>query len=367
MGLSDRTMNLISSAQRLSTRKQYLGGHILLGQQPRPKGQEHSGRIRILTSLHYDNRWSYSAINSARSALSNYLSQGTERHTVGTHPLVTKLMRGIFNANPPKTRYSKIWEVGVVLNMLRSWSPITALSLQELTTKMVMLMALVTAQRVQSLSKLSLDSLIISPEKLVFVIQDLIKQNRPGSSGQVFEFMVYPYDERLCIARHIQLYIEYTKSIRGQRMVLLISYKKPHKRVTTQTISRWLKYVLKMAGIDTNVFNSHSTRAAATSAAKILEVPTAQILRMAGWSSERTFQRFYNNPVFWSHHRVRKPFYVQQYNLPERLQGYDFQFKKFIYFFVIPHNSLYKCVLKLLMMLSPNTQGSCEAWTRSTA
>lgn len=109
--------------------------------------------------------------------------------------------------------------------------------------------------------------------------------------------MAYPIDDRLCIIRHLLLYMENTKNIRGYEMALLISHKQPHKKVSVQTISRWLKQVLTTAGVDTNIFKSHSIRAAATSAAMELDVPMDQILETAGWSREKKFQQFYHKPV----------------------------------------------------------------------
>ena len=51
------------------------------------------------------------------------------------------------------------------------------------------------------------------------------------------------------------------------------------------------------AGVDVNTFKPHSTRAAAASKAKNAFVPIQEILATAGWSSERTFDRFYNKPL----------------------------------------------------------------------
>ena len=51
------------------------------------------------------------------------------------------------------------------------------------------------------------------------------------------------------------------------------------------------------AGVDVTTFKPHSTRAAAASKAKHASVPVKEILDTAGWSSERTFDRFYNKPL----------------------------------------------------------------------
>lgn len=149
MGLSDRIVDMITAAQRTSTQKQYLC-HIkkwtkyCLDNNLDHREMDVPAVLEFLTSLHYEGL-SHSTVNSARSALSSYFWEGTERQAVGSHPLVVKLLRGIFNTNPPRARYSQIWYVSVVLTMLRNWSPATALTLNKLTMNMVILMALVTA------------------------------------------------------------------------------------------------------------------------------------------------------------------------------------------------------------------------------
>ena len=51
-------------------------------------------------------------------------------------------------------------------------------------------------------------------------------------------------------------------------------------------------------GVNVNTFKPHSTRAAAALKANNASVPIKEILVLdtAGWSSERTFDRFYNKP-----------------------------------------------------------------------
>ena len=177
--------------------------------------------LEFLAGLHHDQHLSYSAINSARSALSSYLNI-----EVGSNKLVSKLMRGIFNSNPPRPRYNVTWDIGKVLTLLRTWSPMTGLELDKLTLKVVMLMALTSAQRVQTLHKAKIDRMISTPERVIFFIDELLKQHRPGFTGLQLEFPAYPADARLCIATHIRHYIKVTRKIRGMEQYLLISHKK---------------------------------------------------------------------------------------------------------------------------------------------
>lgn len=50
------------------------------------------------------------------------------------------------------------------------------------------------------------------------------------------------------------------------------------------------------AGIDTSIFAPHSARAAATSAAKAAGMSTMEIMKMADWSRESTFETYYQRP-----------------------------------------------------------------------
>jgi hypothetical protein len=92
-------------------------------------------------------------------------------------------------------------------------------------------------------------------------------------------------------------YIQCTKGIRENTKQLLLAHQKPHKAVSTDTISRWIKTVLQQAKIDISVFKAHSTRAAATPAANLNQVPIDIIMASAGWSSENTFAKFYKKPI----------------------------------------------------------------------
>ena len=84
---------------------------------------------------------------------------------------------------------------------------------------------------------------------------------------------------------------------------MFVSYSKPSKPVSCETISRRVKTVMEKSGIDVNLFKPHSTRVAATSKAFMKSVPLEHILSVAGWSSSDTFAKFYKKPVTMYQHR----------------------------------------------------------------
>ena len=90
----------------------------------------------------------YSAINTARSAIST-IPVSTGAVSLGSHPLVVRFLRGVYNSRPSLPRYTEIWDVRIVLDKLREMSPASTLALKGLTYKLVMLIGLVSAQKGQ--------------------------------------------------------------------------------------------------------------------------------------------------------------------------------------------------------------------------
>ena len=84
--------------------------------------------IDFLASL-YEKGLGYSAINTARSALSSVLDL-PGGNTFGTHPLVTRFLKGVFKLKPSLPRYNSIWDVGTVLQYLKTLHPIPELKLK---------------------------------------------------------------------------------------------------------------------------------------------------------------------------------------------------------------------------------------------
>ena len=119
------------------------------------------------------------------------------------------------------------------------------------------------------------------------------RQTRPAKHFSHLVLQAYPADEQLCVFRTIQVFLAKTKPLRGKHNQLLISYQKLHKPVSTDAIARWLKTVLGKAGIDTNIFHPHSTRAASTSFAKISKLPVNTIMDVAGWTNASIFSKFH--------------------------------------------------------------------------
>ena len=251
--------------------------------------------LKFLTML-FKKGLTYNSLNVARSSLSSFviLDRG---NTVGTHPLISRFMKGVYTLRPPVPRYEYTWDVHIVFDYLRKLAPADSLNLKNLTLKLVMLIVLVSAQRSQTIHKLSLDNMYYKGSTANFQITSLIKQSRPGMAGLTVKLPAYPVDRRLCVLTYLKHYINRTRKLRGKETQLFISFKKPHHPVSKDSISRWINLVMRDSGVDVTRFKPHSTRAAATSAADKLGVPISLILQTAGWSNEKTFRQYYKKPL----------------------------------------------------------------------
>ncbi len=189
--------------------------------------------VTFLTEL-YELGLIYSSLNVARSALSSFvvLEGGA---TVGTHPLVTRFLKGVYTLRPPAPRYSFVWDVKTVFDYLRKLSPAVTLSMKDLTLKLVMLIALVTAQRTQTLHKLRLDCVQLTASTAVFTIMGLVKQSRPGNTGLTVRLKAYPADRRLCVYTYLKHYISRTEIFRKQGNTNCLSVTNSHTLRSVRT------------------------------------------------------------------------------------------------------------------------------------
>ncbi|XP_068713259.1 uncharacterized protein [Montipora foliosa] len=160
-GISANIADVILSSWRQGTIKQY---NVFLKKWTefclsRQTNSLSSSVPLVLEFLHhlYTQGYSYSSLNTARSALSALCLSSrahSEIDAIGKHPLVCRYIKGVFQEKPPTPKFSEIWPVDQVLQALEQANPLKELHLKDLTLKLTMLVALVTGQRCQTLSYL---------------------------------------------------------------------------------------------------------------------------------------------------------------------------------------------------------------------
>ena len=237
------------------------------------------------------NNHSYSALNTARSALSNIF----DGPPFGEDPLVIRFMKSAYTINPAIPKYHNTWDVAVVLKFLEKWSPSRFLSRKQLTFKLVTLLALVSGQRVQTLEAFNINHCHFDSTCATFSINKLLKHN---SAKHKDNHIIIPYftdNKKICPVSCLKQYIKRTKRERNSSQ-LFISLQAPYNKVSKSTISRWIKLTLTEAGVDTDIYKSHSTRAASTSAAA-KSIDISLIMKAGSWTRAATFGRYYNKSI----------------------------------------------------------------------
>ena len=112
--------------------------------------------LKFLTELHE------SALNTAKSAVSSFLSIANPSCVqFGSHVLIKRFMKGIFEIKPSLPRYNCTWSTEQVLKFLKSLSPLEDLTLLQLSRKLVTLFALMTGQRAQTLHVFDIRNMIV--------------------------------------------------------------------------------------------------------------------------------------------------------------------------------------------------------------
>ena len=236
---------------------------------------------------------SFSTLNTYRAALS-LLNLNDSSDNNG----LSRFFKGLSAQKPQTPKYDAIWDPAPVVNYLSSQYPNENLSLEELTNKLVTLLALDTAQRVQTLSKISIENIEFLENSVQIKIPERIKTSRRNKNQPFFNIPNFQDQKSLCVATMLKAYLLKTEQVRSNHKKLFITHKKPHHEASSQTISRWVRNTLKKSGINTSVFTAHSTRHASTSAAARKGINIETIRKTAGWTENSSvFARFYNRPL----------------------------------------------------------------------
>ena len=150
---------------------------------------------------------------------------------MGSHPLVNRFLKAVFNARPCVPRYQSVWDSSLVLRYLKILSTLESLSLKELTLKLVMLIALVTGQKCQSIHLMDLGSMHKNADHCNFVVRDFVKQSEPGRKQPELILPVFKEDYRICVYFVLTEYIKRTLPHGGGVTRLFLSFVKPFQEV----------------------------------------------------------------------------------------------------------------------------------------
>ncbi|KAL7287687.1 hypothetical protein TKK_0018081 [Trichogramma kaykai] len=247
-------------------------------------------RIIEFLQLEFNKGLSFSALNGIRSAISLITTADVKDDL-----RVSRFFRGISKLRPPKPKYDCTWDPKDILDYYDSQQMNEKLDLKCLSEKLLILLAIVTGQRIHTLSLIKIENIRVSKDKIEILIPDPVKTSGINVFQPLLLLPFYRKNLKICPATPLRDYLNVTSQSRGGVSELFLSLNKPKKAVCKQTLSSWVKNVFKKCKIDTSIFSAHSTRHASNSAAQRLGVNIDVILKAAGWSAQSdTFAKFYN-------------------------------------------------------------------------
>ncbi len=284
--LCDTAVMLISSSTRASTKtkyrsieRQWLQHCVSLNIDP--ELQTTNVFINFL-AVKYEKNLKYGTLRSYIPALTKYIKQVDMNK-------VRSLLRGVYNLRPPVAKYTSIWDVNLVLAYIGC---MITNNIMDLSMKLTTLLMILSGNRVNMLSHFSITNLFITNEEATFVFDKALKHSRPNFNIKPMVFRAFPEQPFLCPVKTIWDYL----NIREDKTAdtgLFITTTKPHRAATPDTIARWIKNTLALAGIDTGRFSAHSCRASATSAAHFQGISLSTIMKSASWTNVGTFKTHY--------------------------------------------------------------------------
>ena len=102
----------------------------------------------------------------------------------------------------------------IVLDEMIKMHPSEELSFVQLTQKTVMLLALATAQRAQTISLIKLENIKEVNTGFEIEIPDFIKTSRPGATQPFLFIPRFDSEPRCCATRVLRRYLDVTKIFR---------------------------------------------------------------------------------------------------------------------------------------------------------
>lgn len=181
------------------------------------------------------------------------------------------------------------WDPDKVLNFISRSKDNMSLPLSDLSPKTAILVALASFLRVSELTSIEYASVNFMNSAVSF---SLLRPRKSQYSGALQTFTIPEFsDSTRCSVDALRVYREKTAQLRQDSNVSLFICLLPlHPEVGANTLSRWIKEILKSSGIDTKVFSAHSTRGTVASSAVAKGIPLDTIFKSGNWTREITFQ-----------------------------------------------------------------------------
>lgn len=182
-------------------------------------------KIIEFLNLSFQNINKYTSLNTYRSAISLITNK-----EVGSDKNIKRFCKGAANEKPSEPKYDYTYDPKIVISYLEKLQPNENLSLEILTKKFVTLLALITAQRVQTLSKIKMENINFSADEAKIFITEKLKTSSVNRTQPILSIPKFYENEKICVFSALKIYVERTAEIRPVGCEnLLLTTTKPYK------------------------------------------------------------------------------------------------------------------------------------------
>lgn len=131
-------------------------------------------------------KWRFGTFNSCRSALTLILPESTMNDI-----RLRRFFKGIQKCRPKKPKYNFSWDPKLVIDFLSTMFPNEELSLLNKNKKLVTLLALISGHRLQTISSIKVNNIVITCVGIQIFIEDFIKSTHLGVEQPVIQIPVF--------------------------------------------------------------------------------------------------------------------------------------------------------------------------------
>ena len=163
-------------------------------------------------------------------------------------------------------KYDRIYSLDTAISRIEKLAPLESLSLQQLTSKLAILLASVTAHRKQTLISIKRKNIKKVNDGYEIENSERIKTSRPGAYQPLLILPRFKERPNLCVASVLEKYLDIASASVKATDALFITTRKPFKEASKDTLSGWIRSFLTECGIGQE-YAPDSIRHAATSAA----------------------------------------------------------------------------------------------------
>ena len=134
------------------------------------------------------------------------------------------------------------------------WTDNKSLPIKNLTLKLTMLLALTSASRASSIHHLDIRFMSLSEKKIVLNFVKFPKTWKKGRAPPNLEIFAFEKDTDFCVTQTLKLYLSRLQEWGDEKKTrLLLVMNKCHKPVSVSIVSRWIKNVMSLSGIEPRV------------------------------------------------------------------------------------------------------------------